>query len=131
MNIGNILSIASIVAAAGGFVVGLCILLSDRRSGRGMAGKIKDSEQTLAALDAGLKECRAVVDALQEEMETRALDTAPASSINTNTRGRVLWLNRSGQSPEAIARCLSLPLREVELLVKVHQIALGHCEKTA
>lgn len=131
MNIVNLLSIVCVVVAAGGFVVGIFILFSDRKSGRALEAKMRAAEQTVAALEVELKQCTAAVAALQEEVEVRAAETAPVERVNMNTRGRVLWLHRSGQSVQAIASCLNLPLREVELLIKVHKIALGQYEKTA
>lgn len=44
-------------------------------------------------------------------------------SVNVGKRSQVIRLSRRGEPPETIAAMLNLPRREVELLLKVHNIA--------
>lgn len=64
-----------------------------------------------------------------KEME-RAMEALPAAGpprpgMNVSRRIQVLRLFRQGERPEQIAAALGVPLNEVELLLKVHQIATG------
>lgn len=63
--------------------------------------------------------------------EVRELERRPEfsggnamSGMNINKRTQVLRLHRRGESPQAIAASLGLRRREVELLVKVHTMAM-------
>jgi hypothetical protein len=47
----------------------------------------------------------------------------PRSSLNVGKRTQVLRLSRRGEPPEKIAALLGMPIREVELLLKVHALA--------
>ena len=49
--------------------------------------------------------------------------TPPASGLNLTKRSQALQLSRRSASSEEIARTLSLPRNEVELLVKIHRMA--------
>ena len=44
--------------------------------------------------------------------------------VNLNQRGQVLRMRRRGESPETIAAALGIPRNEVDLLFKVHRLAL-------
>jgi|SRR5579871_4345757 len=50
--------------------------------------------------------------------------TSGTTGLNSATRTKVLKMHRLGQTAEQIAANLSLPRGEVELLLKVHQIAM-------
>ena len=71
-----------------------------------------------------------------EELHQRLRDTeeragistalpAPRASLNLNKRTQVLRMSRRGERPENIAASLSLPRREVELLLKIHGLVLN------
>jgi len=53
-----------------------------------------------------------------------AAPVAPKSGLNVNKRTQVLRLSRRGEQAENIALLLGLPRREVELLLKVHALAV-------
>ena len=64
---------------------------------------------------------------VREVQEQTGMLVAPApttSGLNLTKRGQVLQMHRRGQPPEQIAASLGLPLTEVHLLIKVHQIVL-------
>ena len=48
----------------------------------------------------------------------------PNTALNVNKRTQVLRMMRMGDGPEHIAAALSLPRKEVELLVKVQRILM-------
>lgn len=50
---------------------------------------------------------------------------APKASLNLNKRTQVLRMSRRGERTENIAASLSLPRREVELLLKIHSLVLS------
>ena len=55
----------------------------------------------------------------------------PKTSLNLNKRTQVLRMSRRGERAENIAASLSLPRREVELLLKIHGLILnGSSEKS-
>ncbi len=53
-----------------------------------------------------------------------AAPVPPKSGLNISKRTQVLRLSRRGEQAENIARLLGLPRREVELLLKVHALAV-------
>lgn len=63
--------------------------------------------------------------ALQESERQAATAARPITAMNLSTRGQVLRLHRRGEKPEQIAAALSIPLSEVDLLVKVHRSVIG------
>jgi len=72
-----------------------------------------------------------------ERLRSALVEDAPVSvpsarqALNLNTRGQVLRMRRRGENPETIAAALRLPRNEVDLLLKVHQLALEHVETGA
>jgi hypothetical protein len=70
---------------------------------------------------------------LRAQLEEAAVQSPPATpalgpAINLNKRGHALRMSRRGESPETIAGALGVPRNEVDLLLKVHFLALGHVE---
>ncbi len=63
------------------------------------------------------------LEPLEREPEPRNTRTV-WRSLNLTTRSKVLRLHRLGQSSTQIASTLELPLGEVNLLLKLHRIAL-------
>jgi hypothetical protein len=49
---------------------------------------------------------------------------APRNGLNLSKRSQALRMHRRGDDPEQIAVALEVPLQEVDLLLKVHQIVL-------
>jgi len=52
------------------------------------------------------------------------------ASLNLNKRTQVLRMSRRGERSENIAASLSLPRREVELLLKIHSLVLNSSVET-
>jgi len=72
-------------------------------------------------------EFREVAEKLRESEERTGMLVAPPpprSGLNLNTRTQALRMHRRGDRPEQIAAALAMPESEVELLLKVQQVAL-------
>ncbi len=52
----------------------------------------------------------------------------PQSGLNLNKRTQAIRMSRRGEQPDKIAAALSLPQREIELLLKVHRNAVYTAE---
>jgi hypothetical protein len=78
----------------------------------------------VAAVRTALDEMRAELREVQEQTGMLVPPTPAKSGLNLSKRGQVLQMYRRGQAPEQIAASLGLPLTEIELLIKVHQIVL-------
>jgi len=82
--------------------------------------------------EASLDSLRQSVEGLSgqiEEVRHQALAssaaTVPKSGLNLTKRSQALRMHRRGDPPEQIATSLNLPLEEVRLLIKVHQIVMS------
>jgi len=53
----------------------------------------------------------------------------PAQPLNLTKRGQILRMRRRGERTETIAGALAIPRNEVELMIKVHDLALEQVEK--
>jgi DNA invertase Pin-like site-specific DNA recombinase len=74
------------------------------------------------------------VERLRVERDETARPSPVAAAgqpLNLNKRGQVLRMRRRGENPETIAGALGIPRHEVDLLLKVHQMALESVEKSA
>ena len=85
----------------------------------------EDSKTAAEELNARLE----AIDARLRETEERAgamvPPTSPKSGLNFSKRSQVIRLSRRGEQPENIATLLSLPRKEVELVLKVHGLVLN------
>ena len=113
---------------AGGLSLCLYLFFTVKMEIRAAQDRWKAAEGTLADAIAAVRASLDVVRAdLHEMREHTGMLVAPAparSGLNLNKRGQVLQMSRRGQSSEQIASTLGLPVTEVDLLVKVHQIVL-------
>jgi len=82
--------------------------------------ELDESRRRLDALGLELADLRKDIDALPEP----AQGVAPQSALNLNRRTQALRMLRHGEASEQIATTLSLPRKEVELLVKVQRLLL-------
>jgi len=84
-----------------------------------MQGRLSHALDAMGHLRAQVEEA-----ALQSPPPTQALGPA----INLNKRGQVLRMSRRGENTETIAGALGVPRNEVDLLLKVHRLALENVE---
>jgi hypothetical protein len=66
-----------------------------------------------------------IQDAASLRQVVEPLPATPKACMNLTRRSQALRLRRKGETPAKIAEALSMPLQEVELLVKVHEIVLN------
>jgi hypothetical protein len=126
----------ALLASAGSILVGISALVASlltRRRARKLAASAEEH------LRARWEEFQVIADALQKtidgqaaklselELQTQfaALPAAHRNGLNIARRSQVLRLHRNGDPPDRIAATLELPLQEVALLIKVHQVVLG------
>jgi hypothetical protein len=105
---------------ASGCVVCLCVLLSLKSEIRKLRVRLSNPEVRTALED--------MSERLREAEERAGMLVAPAplrSGLNLNKRTQVIRMSRRGERAESIATSLSLPRRQVELLLKVHSMALN------
>ena len=102
------------------------------------AHKLFDLAQTVT--ETVRQECAAAIDAAQLQQNAIALELQavksqtpaeivpgmPKPGMNLTRRSHALRLHRTGSSPEHIASALEVPLQEVDLLLKVHEIVLNN-----
>ena len=78
----------------------------------------------LEALKTGLREA-------EERAGLLVAPTAPRSGFNLSKRSLALRMSRLGEKSENIATALSVPRREVDLLLKVQKIVIASSEHRA
>jgi hypothetical protein len=97
------------------------------------------SHNAVAMVEAVREEYAAAVEGVRSKLECLAaerhesprspsaeLPGAPKSGMNLTRRSQALRLRRKGDSPQHIAESLGVPLQEVDLLIKVHEIVLNN-----
>jgi hypothetical protein len=116
----SLILLGSYAFQAAGSIMCLLVFLSLKR-------EIHRVRSRLARLDFTLR--LDAMNARLQEAEERASSPAPPAparhSLNLSKRSQVIRLSRRGERAETIATTLSLPRREVELLLKVHRIVLS------
>jgi hypothetical protein len=119
-----------VLLAAG---IGLCLYLFASLKGeiRGLLRRSLEGRQKVEALEGALGDARLAAQALESDLRDLAhqagMLVAPApvrSGLNLSKRTQVLRMHRAGQDTAGISAMLALPRSEVELLIKVHSIAV-------
>jgi hypothetical protein len=89
-------------------------------------GKARETAyaESISSIRASLDGARERIREVQEQTGMLVQPAPTRSGLNLSKRGQVLQLHRRGQSPEQISTSLGLPLTEIDLLIKVHQIVL-------
>jgi len=115
---------AQYVALAFGLVLCLFLFWSLKRDLHAAEDR---SKKKLASFEEELKAKAAALDERWTELsQISHLLVPPAplrSGLNLTKRSQALQMIRRGESPRDIAATLGLPRSEVELLIKVHQLA--------
>lgn len=101
------------------------IRILKRRSAR--PGKAQDG--SAQELKAKLEELSLRVHDAEERMGIVVLPPTPKASLNLNKRTQVIRMSRRGEPAENISAALSIPRKEVELLLKVHRLVLNGSPK--
>lgn len=113
--------------------LGLCLYLffSAKIEMRALMRRGLQHTRQLSTVESGLADLGAQVRKLQTEMQEvqqhagMLVPPEPCrSGLNLSKRTQVLRLHRAGEDAARIAGSLGLPRGEVELLIKVHRIAV-------
>jgi hypothetical protein len=121
--------LAPYALVAAGCIFGLFFLLSfekeihrlKSRLARWQAGENTSSRD----LHAQLQQLNHRLRDAEERAGIPIVPQSPKASLNLNKRTQVLRMSRRGERAENIAASLSLPRREVELLLKIHGLLLN------
>ena len=123
-------AVAGVVAIASALAAGWMFRRMSRRYA-GLECELVTHQQELAgaveSLRLALQEVCRDLDALQ--FPAGAASGAPCATsgtINLSKRSQALRLRRRGETPEQIAASLGIPLQEVTLLLKVHEIVMAN-----
>lgn len=104
-----------------------CLSSSLKRYFRRVVALRRDLDQAVAEIEQ-LKQSAAENGLRLQDAEERAGVLVPPpplqSGMNVNRRTQVIRMCRRGDRPESIAASLNLPRGEVELLLKVHRMAV-------
>jgi hypothetical protein len=92
-------------------------LRESRRLREEQSAAIQALEQRIEAFAARIEEARVVSHTVAVSPER--------GGLNLNRRSQALRLHRRGESPTQIAAELRVPLQEVLLLIKVHEIVMS------
>jgi hypothetical protein len=103
---------------AAGAIVLLLVFLALKRELHELRSRVTRLDFTirLDAMNARLHEA-------EERVNTAGAPVPARRSVNLSKRSQVIRLSRRGEPIETIAATLGLPRREVELLLKVHQVS--------
>jgi hypothetical protein len=101
-------------------IICLLVFLALKRELHGLRSRVTrlDFSLRLDAMNTRLHEA-------EERASTPAAPFPARRSVNLSKRSQVIRLSRRGEPPETIAATLNLPRREVELLLKVHQVSVA------
>jgi hypothetical protein len=103
---------------AAGAIVCLLVFLALKRELHELRSRVTrlDFSLRLDAMNTRLKDA-------EERAITPGAPAPARRSVNLSKRSQVIRLSRRGEPVETIATTLGLPRREVELLLKVHQVS--------
>jgi hypothetical protein len=129
-----IIPLAPYAFTAVGCIFGLFLIVSFEKEIHRLKSRLARSQ---SGDDCSARELKHEIEQLNyrlRDAEERAgITAAPPiarASLNLNKRTQVLRMSRRGERAENIAASLSLPRREVELLLKIHGLVLNS-EKTS
>jgi hypothetical protein len=110
-------------------IFGLFFLLSFEKEIRRLKSRLAGRQAGDTACTRDLKVQLGELNERMRDAEERAgipiTPPSPKASLNLNKRTQVLRMSRRGERSENIAASLSLPRREVELLLKIHALVLN------
>ena len=92
---------------------------------RAQAGQERH-EALLESLRAGQSLLEAELREIRDQPAVTMVSGPLKPGLNLSTRSQALRMHRRGEPPSRIAAALDIPLQEVDLLLKVHRIVIGH-----
>jgi len=126
MSIPTLFSLAPLVLTAAALVTTLWLFLQLKMEIARLAGASRRPQQTQTEKDLELLSARVNQLAARVEEGSPSPPFHPvltANGINLSKRTNVLRLSRRGDTPDHIAATLHVPRREVELLLKIHDLS--------
>jgi hypothetical protein len=108
-------------------VVGLAVFLSYDRELRRLKSRLHGHGRGLLSQEELQERLENLTGRLREAEDRASIPAQPVvvkPSLNMNKRNQVIRLSRRGQPPANIAATLSMPRKEVELLLKIHNLSL-------
>ena len=133
MNMQLAIALLPYIAVFIGLSLFLGLFLGTARQLQKLRGRIANLEaQARQATDPtqGIEGLKHRIEELEIGAPEGEISPNRAGSLNRTVRSKVLKMHRLGQSPERISENLRVPKGEVDLLVKVHQIAMRPYEQT-
>ena len=131
----SVFLIAPYLFTAAGLVLCLCLFFSLKRDVHRLAARmVQANASTRASLDELVSRLDDLLSRLQEVERCAALlvpPPPPRSGLNLSARTQAIRLFRRGDDPHRIAAVLGLPRNEVELLIKVHKLAVNGGVRTS
>jgi len=110
----------------GGVALSAMAIFKAGASARFMDRRVKARQ---AELEAAFESSQETVRSLARQLDQIQVQSPAApsrSSFNLSTRTQALRMHRRGDTSSQIAAALQVPLQEVELLLRVHNIVLKH-----
>jgi hypothetical protein len=92
------------------------------------ASSANSDDPTIQSLRSDLDGLAAQIHRLQELQAQIPVAAPVRGGLNLGKRSQALRLHRHGNPPEQIATMLEIPLQEVQLLLKVHQIVISNLQ---
>jgi len=118
------LELCGILAVAGSCLLYVLVLHVKMRT---LARNSREQRESLEGRIAQVAEAAEKLRLQVAEMERPS--RIPAQPLNLTRRGQILRMRRRGEQTETIAAALAVPRNEVDLLIKVHDLALEQVER--
>lgn len=103
----------------------LCLENEIRLLKKGVAGPHKPKDPALQDLQTKVEDLSLRLRDAEARAGITTLPAAPKASLNLSKRTQVIRMSRRGEPAENIAAYLSIPRKEVELLLKIHGLILN------
>lgn len=124
--------LAPFALLAGGTSICVAIFISLKKELHGLTHRVKEQQREIDNLEqrltAQVNEMRASLHDIEENSGVLVPPTPPRSGFNLSKRSQAMRMSRRGEDPINIAAALSVPRKEVELLLKVQKIILSTVE---
>jgi hypothetical protein len=120
------ISAAALAAGGACLVVLLHAKALIRRAALRSGARHEEIDATLSTLRDSLDGLAQRLEAIELRPAGTATSAAPGPGLSLTMRTQALRLHRRGDSPQQIAAALSVPVQDVDLLVKVHRILFSN-----
>ena len=124
--------LAAFALLAGGTFACASIFIAFKKEIRRLSHQAKEQQREIDSLaqrlTAQMIEIRARLRGAEENAGVLVPPTPPRSGFNLSKRSQAMRMSRRGEDPINIAAALSVPRKEVELLLKVQKIILSTVE---